>query len=105
MPSPFRCLQHLGDGHVVLFVVHASDLQHFSSGKYGEFPPLLQSDVFNSFTFLVMMQTLFLHHIVSAAFFSLQLWVICLVELYNACYAFAKGSGLSLGIELFHVPL
>ena len=54
-PSPLHCLQHLADGHVVLFAVHTSSLQHFSSGKYGEFPPPLQSDVLNSFTFLVML--------------------------------------------------
>ena len=55
---------------------------------------------------VIMMQKLFLHHIVSAAaFFFLQLLVICLVELYKACYAFANGSGVSLGVELFHVTL
>ena len=58
------------------------------------------------------MQTLFLHHniIVSASVFVFvspppQLLVICLVELYRACYAFANGSGVSLRVELFHMPM
>ena len=62
-----------------------------------------------AFLMLIMMQKIFLHYIVSAAaFFSsffFQLLVICLVELCKACYAFANRSGVSLGVELFHVPL
>ena len=35
-----------------------------------------------------------------------QRFAICLVELYKAYYyAFANRSGVSLGVELFHVPL
>ena len=56
---------------------------------------------------LVMMQKYLLLHIVSAARF-----FVCfcffppnLVERYKAWYAFANGSRVPLGVELFHVPL